>query len=729
MSRCLTAADNPFIRWCQQKKLFKNQFPKDQQHLLNAQITHLLLDGCRGGCLIVPADLLEEFKEKYAQCIDQGYKLWMNEKRKVVSRGLGDIDAKGTRFLTYEEEANIFKVYQNSFKPFYPHWKSIEQHGDLFRVIVLATETVQVDQLTNGKPIYKHAYHPIMSNLYLTDTQAQEIFETTLAHFENKWPLPQETFGFLSNKWENDVFDRCVLVTNGLRLPGSRKCVKCPQCKNNDEKVVNCEHCDYIGRVDQGRVYSIKYVFDSNGKRLKDLESRYKQNFSALIAASTVQTNLQEPTPGYKRYEGAPLPAQYKVSYNADSGAIALTKDTTSTFVHDPKSNKEKIVLQSNSPLISTIEKCIRSFDPIYQNIQVNKVSTNEKHTYYNVQVKGIGSSRCKNNNSEDHSSNHIYFLIRKKMNSRTQYQETTITVLCYSPRCKDWKGITKPLSGEMSDELFPSYWSKAGIVLKPSTSLLSSFGLHSSSSSSSSSLHTSQSSHTSHMDENEIDQDDMFPHTHLTTTSSSVTASNSIQQQQQQQQKEKKVHEMEFMRKQEFHKALSKVVRMVGADVMEALSGGKNIMKDHVEEQKKNKKRKYQTIIKETNPVSRMNTLDTLESVIHATRRINQSNTNNLSSSSSREVQLSDDEHKSEPVHEREHEHQHHRHTRDEHKTESDFFHVLNQQILTTVNQSTETPISDSHVQTKKQKKEKQSRKKQSETDATNEIFPWLES
>jgi hypothetical protein len=70
-----------------------------------------------------------------------------------------------------------------------------------------------------------------------------------------------------------EMYDPCVFKDNGLRMVYSRKAVPCPTCNGKSFKPAAersdigeaCSECKNVGKIDQGRPYSLKFVFDPSG--------------------------------------------------------------------------------------------------------------------------------------------------------------------------------------------------------------------------------------------------------------------------------------------------------------------------------------------------------------------------------------------------------------------------------------------------------------------------------
>jgi hypothetical protein len=505
----LTAPGNPCVQFMLKNHCFAQQKDKEGRVQDVASATHYMMDGCFGGVVIVGWGDNAAMLEAYAKAKDLGMRIFMLERRTPVFRSLADIDFTALRALREDEEMLLFQHQQTVHKMFYPDWKSIEEHTDLFQVFVLATTCDLVaakkphldpnsqqgmtpfglsgpasadaagaaggaGNESSKPPTFKCGYHLIFVNLFLNDVMADRIHASCVAKAKQKWPDTQ-VFDMTEPLWEK-IIDRSVIDANGLRMVGSHKPKKCPECNGSKSKVNECGHCDYTGRIDTKRPYELKYVLNSNGQRCPDDEAFYKANFAALVKRVSIRTNRTTPTAGFKPYAGAPTSAPHSLVMNADGKLVSVNNG----FAEDNKAQsrmREKIRMPYNDPLIPAIRRVIRKFDNARKNVDIRAVYMTEKKDRYRVTLSGDGSQSCPNLINRDHNSNTEYIIIEKKDKGTFMWMKchcqcpTTEGRVTWPKKgkvqCKNWISDMHKISDEESDAIMPTFMTKAADVMK----------------------------------------------------------------------------------------------------------------------------------------------------------------------------------------------------------------------------------------------------------------------
>ena len=469
----LTATDNPFILHLLKNRQFVHQKDKqgNVQNIDNA--THYLMDGCRGGVVIIAWDDYHTALEAYANSIESGFKVFMIEKRTKVFKSLGDIDYKSLRPLTELEEMGLFLHIQECHKMFYPEWKSIEEHGDVFQMWVLSTSTDLVGETEDKKPLYKSGNHLIFPNDLLTDSEADWIHKTCVVKARQKWPTTKHLT--IQEDWDK-IIDRSVIDSNGLRMVGSRKVKKCPECKGAKSKFQECSNCNFSGRLDCGRPYMLKYIINSNGKRCLEDEAFYKSNFTALSRRVSIRTNQTTSTPGFKPYAGAPANNPHVLQVGSDGKLVSVSQG----FAEDNKAQsrmREKNRLPRNDHLIPIIQRIVRKFSPAYSKVEVDTVFTNDKRDAYRINLCGEGSQTCGNLIGRDHHNNSAYMRMEKVDDVATIQQRCYCQCKVTTGRllnkfgvrvfCGKYGSDKKRVSEEESDDCYPTFLTKVGSIMK----------------------------------------------------------------------------------------------------------------------------------------------------------------------------------------------------------------------------------------------------------------------
>lgn len=436
--------------------------------------THYLMDGCRGGVVIIGWTDYPQAMEEYAKSIDAGFKIFMIEKRTKIFRSLADIDYTGVRKLSGQEELSVFVHIQNSHKLFYPEW-NYDVQGDTFQMFVLSTSTDLIEPKDPSEaPKYKSGNHLIFVNLFLDDSQADWIHKSCVVKAKQRWS-DAKCFG-IHDEWDK-IIDRSVIDSNGLRMVGANKQKKCPTCKGAKSKLEDCSDCNFSGKLDIKRPYELKYILNSRGQRCADDEDYYKSNFAALVKRVSIRTNNDATSPGFKPYAGAPSCTPHTLQMDIHGKLVSVSQG----FTEDNKAQsrmKEKIRLISTDPILPHLLKAARKYAHEYRNVDLAAVYTNERKDAYRINLAGVGSQTCGNLIGRDHHNNSCYIYMEKKELATTTeqrcYCQCKVTTgriksgkLGISVFCSKYRGDKKRMSEEESDDCFPTFLTKTSSIMK----------------------------------------------------------------------------------------------------------------------------------------------------------------------------------------------------------------------------------------------------------------------
>lgn len=387
------------------------------------------------------------FLKLYAMCYQQGRSFWLVEQRTPIFRLFMDLDFKQPESLTGIKVEAVSYVVAQSIKKCFPY------KDDFFRIIVSAT-TVKEDfcsgcicscfgtnlhpsqhcglckgtgctgrsKLSMDNPCpkcngnfsvkKKTGIHIHWPNIFVTSEQVFELREIVLADLILAFGLRTAPF----NDWR-DVLDLAVYkAATGLRMLGSRKAEICKTCSGKrrtkeDEKV--CAVCEGYGRVDGKRPYVIHHVTDGEGRRDKNKELFYSNNFYALMCDTKIRTELTETTPGFRIPDGAPT-----FDTSGENGGMAKLK-SGKEIKH--KTPTRAVQIRGDMKEVHAIQNWFKTEcpNPKYRSLVITAVmrcnppateKTRNMH-YYTVSVTGTNCRYCLNV-GRDHKSNRIYFTI-----------------------------------------------------------------------------------------------------------------------------------------------------------------------------------------------------------------------------------------------------------------------------------------------------------------------------
>ena len=200
---------------------------RDNDFLNNSELstTHTLMTG---GVVGVPDDRYDEFLGLYAAEVkSKNTTLSFSELRSdPVFCMYFDIDLLDTCVTSDEVSSRLFSTLQSVIKSYYAG----DRNDDRFRSIVCGTPTKQVSHEWNGQTstLTKNGFHITFPNLRVTLQQALQIRYSVVYELEKTMGSRPDGL----NAW-SDVIDKAP-YTNGLKMCGSFKSVKCTDCKKCD---------------------------------------------------------------------------------------------------------------------------------------------------------------------------------------------------------------------------------------------------------------------------------------------------------------------------------------------------------------------------------------------------------------------------------------------------------------------------------------------------------------
>lgn len=199
----------------------------DNNYLNNSEMTttHTLMTG---GVVGVPDERYDEFLALYATEVSRKNRtLSFSELRSdPVFCMYFDIDFLDDCVTARATAARIFSTIQSVTKSYYTG----DQNDDRFRCIVCDTAAKTVTHEWNGRTTTptKNGFHITFPNLRVTLSQALQLRYSVVYELEKTMGARPEEL----NAW-SDVIDKAP-YTNGLKMCGSFKCIKCTDCKKAD---------------------------------------------------------------------------------------------------------------------------------------------------------------------------------------------------------------------------------------------------------------------------------------------------------------------------------------------------------------------------------------------------------------------------------------------------------------------------------------------------------------
>jgi hypothetical protein len=446
--------------FCTRYKYFVSSWEKKNNLVdIARDATHYLMNGEKGGVLVVPESVYDSFKYVYSKDLQENRRHYVSERRTPVFRFLADLDFMGPRVLTNNEIIAYVALVQTVLKRFYPETSKQPQ---IFDAIILTTEP------GDKKHLCKTGIHVVMPYLLVTSEQCLTMRLSIVAELYKVYGS-SERQGW--NTWE-DIVDRSVYVSNGLRMPGSRKMVVCHVCKKKRQEQVTCIHCGGSGREDVGRVYTPTIYLDSEGyvdeEKLKQVQDVYM-----MVRLCSIRVSSEHQTPDdYCVPVGAPTHASNEEQVPEDEYTVydlkympkrAANRKSTSgtqpdTFDLDKRGEnkvRDKIYLDMNSLEVVKTQEYVRTLYPEYKDVLVRNMFTNAARKFYIVTTKGYGSQICQNLMPGYRHSNTIYFLITPNGVRQKCWCDKDDTDNRRYGSCKKFQSSLTPLSKDLMELLF----------------------------------------------------------------------------------------------------------------------------------------------------------------------------------------------------------------------------------------------------------------------------------
>lgn len=369
----------------------KKWFVFNKLYTQNKDYTHLLLDG---GKINIPREREDEFFSKCAADMFIGNKNYVCEQKTNIFKAHADLDFENDDEMKYEDIIKIVKNIQLSLGIFYDK-KLI---SDERRVIICTTDPKE--KIKDNKKIIKTGVHLIWPEILMDKNTALMVRQFIIENLRKE-------FGerINCNNWD-DVVDETVYTNNGLRMVGCAKMVICSNCKNNINKKKNCEKCNKIGRIDEGRIYKPVDVITGDG----DLNKKYLDELENNLHYQLQQTSIRVYTDSYTNYD---IPDGFVYIKKKISKKNKINKKSKSGIIKNDDIKKFKLnsTDQRFIKVEAFIKKTFKNKNSFFKDMNIVEVIEVNDAEYYLVRTD---CHYCPNVKRE-HGSNTIYFHIDKQ--------------------------------------------------------------------------------------------------------------------------------------------------------------------------------------------------------------------------------------------------------------------------------------------------------------------------
>ena len=395
----------PLARWCfEQGYRGKND---------EGKFSHTLFSG---GVWSIPDDKSDEFLERYAQDLNDGFYHYVNEYTTPFFNMYADIDI----FTEGKNEADEFIVdfvtrMQNILCRVY----NMKGHKSFNTIL-----SVNSKKYDDSRRAWKTGLHMNWPELVVDKKMAMSICSCWIYCFEQEFG---DKIYFNKNKSWQDLFDVAVYENGNLRMMGSRKAVSCSSCAPERKKAkrvrqntyqVECSKCQSTGYLDKGRPYKPMLVVNSDGTTDDEKLERLQSDRLFLLKSTTLRSNAKEMYPRVARYRPNWLPqnrmlrSNKKVQARAKNKNGDLDEDASEELV---KWNGRELMAETVAPdsiKFNMIEKVIRLVpNQSHANVESIRLMVpvkNLKKPFFMVQTD---SRWCFNKNCE-HNTATVFFVV-----------------------------------------------------------------------------------------------------------------------------------------------------------------------------------------------------------------------------------------------------------------------------------------------------------------------------
>ena len=413
------------------------------------ELTHLLMDG---GKIHIPQEKHEEFLQIFANDIEQQKLNFISENRTTIFRFLVDIDYLDEYTLSKEEIATMGKNIQIALKPF------LEQYLDKKkRRIIICTTGESKTTIEEGFELKKTGIHIIWPEVYVDEYYGKFLRSVIIQYFENNLPKRPEYC-----RWDK-VFDYAVISSSGLRMKGSAKIMKCPDCKGKKGVKESCEKCWGNGRVipGNGRIYLPKQILDGEGIELVDYLKKLKEDNYYMLQQTCLRIY------GKKRNFSLINESQFPKWFDKDILQSHLEKPnikrrgkkkligTIEDILKKKKSLKYKKKIEQNTDIFKKVCCFMKQLYTEHKHYKDQKIINifqcgKKKNEYFIIQTD---SKYCENV-KRLHTANHIWFALNDKTICQKCFSESYNTK---SVCCSEFTSDIYPITISIRNMLYPA--------------------------------------------------------------------------------------------------------------------------------------------------------------------------------------------------------------------------------------------------------------------------------
>ena len=412
--------------------------------------THMALTGGPYGRLSIPDEMHEAWLRVYtAELAKDRHSLFFAERRTPIFRMHFDLDFAQTQPVSLRYLTSLARECRRVFQLFFP---SIPEDAPMWRCVLLLaspkpSSTSPSDEGDDGARV-KSGCHMLWPWMYVDQVQALTMRANVVDALERTWPAR----GTRENSYD-DVVDRTVLKSNGLRMMGSDKAARCKSCKPSTRE--KCKPCRGTGVRAENRPYGLSMVLDSRGEPDGERLSAWKENLFKCVRMTSIRSSRREHSAGFvvpphavtdADVKSARKKAKIKRGGEGGGGDGMGSVNTPS----EAAGMAGSVTIDASSRIFDELQTFLKNSHAQWAAIRIQHLYLQHELGRYTVNVVGPGSSYCQHV-ERAHGSSTVFFTVERD----------GVRQRCFSPKlnngasCRKYSGPPTPLSPWMSDAMF----------------------------------------------------------------------------------------------------------------------------------------------------------------------------------------------------------------------------------------------------------------------------------
>lgn len=416
--------------------------------------THMSLAGGPYGRLSIPDEMHEAWLRIYTQELALNtHSLFFAERRTPVFRMHFDLDFTQEQPVDLHYLTAMARECIRVFRLFFP---DVPEDAPMWRCVLLVAGPKPTK--ANAMDLVKSGCHMLWPWLYVNQIQALQLRANVVDTLNRTWPSRNSP----ANSYE-DVVDRTVLTSNGLRMLGSDKAVRCKKC-NKGAAREKCANCDGRGFLVENRAYTLAMILNSSGEPDRDRLEDWKKDLFTCVRFTSTRSSRREHSAGFVVPSHAVTDDAVKTAHRKakKKSGSAGTVELPCEAVGLPGA----VAIEPSSRIFTELHSFLTTcMCPQWAGVRMTNLYIQHELGRYTAHVNGPGSSFCQHVNRA-HNSSVVRFTVERD----------GVRQRCFSPKlhegvsCRMYAGPVTPLSCWLQEAMFGARVS-AKVAIQPETS------------------------------------------------------------------------------------------------------------------------------------------------------------------------------------------------------------------------------------------------------------------